>query len=138
RRVAGASTFTEPCMSWTPLDRLLIDSNAHVALREQALRLAGGLRARGIQRLAVHLDDASQLASALLGAWLAGARVVLAADLQTASRQRLDAQTQAWLSDQPGDLALAELLGEPLPAAPLDLELIGLSLSTSGSSGEPK
>ena len=125
-------------MSWTPLDRLLTESSAHAPLREQALRLAGGLRARGIQRLAVHLEDAEQLGYVLLGAWLAGTRVLLPADLQAASRQRLADAAQAWLSDQPDDLRIDQLMAEPLPAAALDLDLIGLSLCTSGSSGEPK
>src|SRR5690606_5991764 len=43
-----------------------------------------------------------------------------------------------WLSDQPGDARLEELFGEPLPAAALELDATLLTLSTSGSSGEPK
>jgi acyl-coenzyme A synthetase/AMP-(fatty) acid ligase/3-hydroxymyristoyl/3-hydroxydecanoyl-(acyl carrier protein) dehydratase len=125
-------------MSWTPLERLLTDSTAHAPLREKALRLAGGLRARGVQRLAVHLEDAAQLGSVLLGAWRAGVQVLLPADVQAASRARLANDADAWLSDQPGDLSIDELLGEPLAAAPLDPDWVGLSLSTSGSSGEPK
>ncbi|NWE81995.1 AMP-binding protein, partial [Pseudomonas edaphica] len=39
------SVTTEPAMN-------------HVQLCEQALSLAAGLQARGIQRLAVHLEDA--------------------------------------------------------------------------------
>ncbi|MGV8843043.1 MAG: AMP-binding protein [Pseudomonas sp.] len=107
-------------------------------LREQALRLAGGLQARGIRRLAVHLEDAGELAIALLGAWRAGVWVLLPADLQAQTRLRLDAQVDLWLSDQPGDASLSALFGAPLPAAALDLDHVGLSLCTSGSSGEPK
>jgi len=107
-------------------------------LREQALRLAGGLQARGIRRLAVHLEDAGELAIALLGAWRAGVWVLLPADLQAQTRLRLDGQVDLWLSDQPGDASLSALFGALLPAAALDLDHAGLSLCTSGSSGEPK
>ena len=34
----------------------------HAQLRQQALRLAGGLQARGVRRIAVHLEDAAELA----------------------------------------------------------------------------
>ena len=40
----------------------------HAQLCAQALSLAAGLQARGIQRLAVHLEDAGQLAIAQPGA----------------------------------------------------------------------
>ncbi|WP_313242765.1 acyl-CoA synthetase family protein [Stutzerimonas nitrititolerans] len=136
-------------MNWIALDQLLEQTPAsrpvalcpaleHEALRQQALRLAGGLRSRNITRLALHLEDAGDLAIALLGAWRAGVTVLLPADLQPATRQRLADQADLWLTDQAGDSALAELLGEALPAAPLDLDQCRLLLCTSGSSGEPK
>lgn len=136
-------------MNWIALDQLLEQTPAsrpvalcpaleHEALRQQALRLAGGLRSRNIYRLALHLEDAGELAIALLGAWRAGVTVLLPADLQPATRQRLADQADLWLTDQAGDSALAELLGEALPAAPLDLDQCRLLLCTSGSSGEPK
>ncbi|WP_312300860.1 acyl-CoA synthetase family protein [Stutzerimonas nitrititolerans] len=136
-------------MNWIALDQLLEQTPAsrpvalgpvleHEALRQQALRLAGGLRSRNITRLALHLEDAGELAIALLGAWRAGVTVLLPADLQPATRQRLADQADLWLTDQAGDSALAELLGEALPAAPLDLDQCRLLLCTSGSSGEPK
>ncbi len=136
-------------MNWIALDQLLEQIPAsrpvalcpaleHEALRQQALRLAGGLRSRNIYRLALHLEDAGELAIALLGAWRAGVTVLLPADLQPATRQRLADQADLWLTDQAGDSALAELLGEALPAAPLDLDQCRLLLCTSGSSGEPK
>ncbi len=136
-------------MNWIALDQLLEQTSAsrpvalgpvleHEALRQQALRLAGGLRSRNITRLALHLEDAGELAIALLGAWRAGVTVLLPADLQPATRQRLADQADLWLTDQAGDSALAELLGEALPAAPLDLDQCRLLLCTSGSSGEPK
>lgn len=136
-------------MNWIALDQLLEQTPAsrpvalcpaleHEALRQQALRLAGGLRSRNITRLALHLEDAGELAIALLGACRAGITVLLPADLQPATRQRLADQADLWLTDQAGDSALAELLGEALPAAPLDLDQCRLLLCTSGSSGEPK
>ncbi|WP_312452850.1 acyl-CoA synthetase family protein [Stutzerimonas nitrititolerans] len=136
-------------MNWIALDQLLEQTPAsrpvalcpaleHEALRQQALRLAGGLRSRNITRLALHLEDAGELAIALLGAWRAGITVLLPADLQPATRQRLADQADLWLTDEAGDSALAELLGEALPAVPLDLDQCRLLLCTSGSSGEPK
>ncbi len=136
-------------MNWIALDQLLEQTPAsrpvalcpaleHEALRQQALRLAGGLRSRNITRLALHLEDAGELAIALLGAWRAGVTVLLPADLQPATRQRLVDQADLWLTDQAGDSTLAELLGKALPAAPLDLDQCRLLLCTSGSSGEPK
>ncbi|MEW9681120.1 AMP-binding protein [Pseudomonas sp. TE50-2] len=110
----------------------------HAALCQQALRLAGGLQAQGVQRLAVHVDDAATLAIALLGAWRAGAEVLLSADLQPQTRTRWQAQVDLWLSDQPGDPQLDDLLGEPLASADLDPDQCRISLCTSGSSGEPK
>lgn len=131
-------------MTWMNLDQLLVEARPgrgvtfsptmdHEQLREQALRLAGGLRERGVRRLAVHLEDAGDLAVALLGAWRAGVSVLLPADLQTQTRQRWAEEVDLWLT---GDIdALYE---EPMPAAALDLDQCQLSLCTSGSSGEPK
>ena len=136
-------------MSWLDLEQLLLaaqparpvslaPSLQHGELREQALRLAAGLQARGVRRLAVHLEDAAELAIALLGAWRAGAKVLLPADLQGQTRQRLSPHVDLWLSEHPGDASLASLLGEPLPGAALALDDCALTLCTSGSSGEAK
>ena len=135
-------------MSWLPLTELLLKVDPRSVtnqpplsleqLQQQALRLAGGLRQRGVRNLAVHLEDAAQLAIALFGAWRAGARVLLPADLQPASRARLTPHVELWLTDQPGDCSLTDLLAAPLAPAELDPELLGLTLCTSGSSGEPK
>ena len=107
----------------------------HAQLCERALSLASGLQARGIQRLAVHLNDAGELAIALLGAWQAGVSVLLPADLQPQTRQRWAADVDAWLTEA-GDLDA--LYQPPVAAAALDLDTCQLSLCTSGSSGEPK
>ncbi|MFJ4052309.1 AMP-binding protein [Pseudomonas sp. NPDC089743] len=136
-------------MNWINLEHLLRPLEAprqvtqapaldHAALCRQALQLAGGLRQRGVKRLAVHLEDAAQLAAALLGAWRAGVEVLLPADLQPATRERWNAQVDLWLSDQPGDATLEALLGNALEPADLDLAQCRISLCTSGSSGEPK
>jgi acyl-CoA synthetase (AMP-forming)/AMP-acid ligase II len=86
-------------MNWIKLEQLLLKSLPeravtlepaldHSHLRHQALSLAAGLQARGVQRLALHLEDAAELAIALLGAWRAGVSVLLPADLQPQTRQR--------------------------------------------------
>ncbi|MBD9501557.1 AMP-binding protein [Pseudomonas sp. BGr12] len=104
---------------------------------------AGALRQRNARRVAIHLEDAAELAIALYAAWLAGAEAVLPADNLAHSRERLASRIDAWIGDQPGDLLLAELNGPALPPAPLapeelDLDACRLVLSTSGSTGEPK
>jgi acyl-coenzyme A synthetase/AMP-(fatty) acid ligase/3-hydroxymyristoyl/3-hydroxydecanoyl-(acyl carrier protein) dehydratase len=136
-------------MNWIKLEHLLLKAQPgravtagpalnHVELCEQALSLAAGLQAHGVQRIAVHLEDAGELAIALLGAWRAGVSVLLPADLQPQTRQRWSNEVDLWLTDQADDAALSDLFQAPLPAAELDLEQCCLSLCTSGSSGEPK
>ncbi|CAK13319.1 acyl-CoA synthetase family protein [Pseudomonas entomophila] len=133
-------------MNWINLEHLLRPLDAprlvthapaldHAELCRQALCLAGGLRQRGIRRLAVHLEDAASLAIALLGAWRAGVEVLLPADLQPATRERWHTQVDLWLTT---DEQLDDLLGEALAPADLDVDTCRISLCTSGSSGEPK
>ena len=133
-------------MNWIKLEQLLLKGHAgrtvavepaldHAALCEQALRLAGGLQQRGVQRIAVYLEDAAELAVTLLGAWRAGVSVLLPADLQTHTRQRWDADVDLWITQHS---ELHGLSAEPLTPAPLDLDACQLSLCTSGSSGAPK
>lgn len=136
-------------MNWMTFEQMLLAAQPervvavdplmnHSQLRDEALCLAAGLQARGVQRLAVHLEDAAELAAALLGAWHAGARVLLPADLQAQTRQRWAAEVDLWLTDQPGDTHPGDLRTTPLAPAALDLDHCWLSLCTSGSSGEPK
>ncbi|MDX9666474.1 AMP-binding protein [Pseudomonas sp. P5_152] len=136
-------------MNWIKLEHLLLKTQTqravtsgpaldHARLCEQALSLAAGLQARGVQRIAVHLEDAADLAIALLGAWRAGVSVLLPADLQAQTRQRWSSEVELWLSNQPGDACLDDLRDPPLAPATLDLDRCQLSLCTSGSSGEPK
>ncbi|MCO8167668.1 AMP-binding protein [Pseudomonas sp. 21LCFQ02] len=137
-------------MNWLNLEHLLLDESPDRLLcqdpdltlgqlRRQALCAAAGLQARGIRHLAIHLEDAGELAIALLAAWRAGVSVLLPADLQAETRERWNPQVDLWLSEQPGDTRLGQLYdAEPLPAARLDLDQCSLSLCTSGSSGEPK
>lgn len=130
-------------MIWLPLSDLLLEAQPerqvtlepalfHPALRERALRLAAALQKQGVQRVALYLEDAGELAIALLGAWRAGVQVLLPADAQAQTRQRLAAQVDLWLDD------LAGLDAAPLPGARLLPEQCRLTLCTSGSSGEPK
>lgn len=136
-------------MNWITLERMLLRAQPeravavapaldHSQLRDAALRLAAGLQARGVRQVAVHLEDAADLAIALLGAWHAGTRVLLPADLQAQTRQRWAPEVDLWLTDQPGDTHPDDLRHAPMNAAELDLDHCWLSLCTSGSSGEPK
>jgi acyl-coenzyme A synthetase/AMP-(fatty) acid ligase len=136
-------------MNWITLEQMLLEAQPdravtvapalnHAQLRDDALCLAAGLQARGIRRMAVHFEDAADLAVALLGAWRAGVRVLLPADLQAQTRQRWSADVDLWLTDLPADTRPAEIRQAPLEAAELDLDQCWLTLCTSGSSGEPK
>ncbi|MDR6949329.1 acyl-coenzyme A synthetase/AMP-(fatty) acid ligase/3-hydroxymyristoyl/3-hydroxydecanoyl-(acyl carrier protein) dehydratase [Pseudomonas sp. 2957] len=136
-------------MNWIKLEQLLLKALParaicqapaldHTQLRAQALSVAAGLQSQGVKRLAVHLEDAADLAIALLGAWRAGVSVLLPADLQAQTRQRWSQEVDLWLTDQPGDAQLDDFTQPELPGAQLDLDQCRLSLCTSGSSGEPK
>nr|WP_238474467.1 acyl-CoA synthetase family protein [Pseudomonas cavernae] len=105
----------------------------HAALCAAALRFAAQLQAAGVRRLALHLEDAGELAVALLGAWRAGVAVLLPADGQAQMRERLSTQVDLWLDRLELDASLA-----PLEPAALDLDSCQLTLCTSGSSGAPK
>lgn len=136
-------------MTWVALQRLLETRHIgrsvstaptldHAELVDRALGLAGGLRQRGTRCVAIYLEDAAELAIALLGAWRAGVPVLLPADLQAQTRQRWSAHADLWLTAQPGDLQPEHLAAAPLSPAPLNLDTCRLALCTSGSSGEPK
>ena len=136
-------------MNWIKLEQLLLKAQperavtagpvlTHAQLCERALRLAAGLESQGIRRVAVHLEDAADLALALLGAWRAGASVLLPADLQPVTRQRWSTEVDLWLTDLADDAHLEDYRGAPLGAVEFDLDQCQLSLCTSGSSGEPK
>ena len=132
-------------MSWIGLDRLLLNPDAsrrvtpdldHAELCRRARRLAGQLRGQKVQRVALYLEDAAELAIALLGAWLAGAQVLLPADAQAQTRLQLASRIDLWLDALDAlDRAGA---AEPLQARALDLDQCRLTLCTSGSSGEAK
>ncbi|WP_282368719.1 acyl-CoA synthetase family protein [Pseudomonas sp. PS02290] len=136
-------------MSWIDLEHLLLDAHpkrvvahapafSHAALQERALCVAAALQQRGVTRLAVHLEDAAELAIALFAAWRADVAVLLPSDLQAQTRQRWASHVDLWLTDLPDDTRLEQLNADPLPPAALDLDQCSLSLCTSGSSGEPK
>jgi acyl-coenzyme A synthetase/AMP-(fatty) acid ligase len=139
---------------WLPLEQLLLAAHPErpatpdmdqPSLRQHALQLAAELQRRGVQRLAIYLDDAGELAVALLAAWRAGIAVLLPADAQPQTRQRMSSQCDLWLDssgvDTSGVATLDSLLNTDTPAlppAPLDLDQCQLTLCTSGSSGEAK
>ncbi|WP_433738332.1 AMP-binding protein [Pseudomonas putida] len=136
-------------MNWIKLEHLLLKAQPeravtaepalnHAQLCERALSLAAGLQTLGVRRIAVHLEDAADLAIALLGAWRAGVNVLLPADLQPHTRLRWSSEVDLWLTDQPGDAHLNDFQHPPLAAETLELDRCSLSLCTSGSSGEPK
>lgn len=136
-------------MSWIDIEHLLLEAHHeravthlpamdHAQFRLTVLGVAGGLIERKIKRIAVHLEDAGELAVALFGAWRAGVEVLLPADLQAPTRERWSGQVDLWLTDRPEDVSLDTLLAEPLLPAALNLDQCVLSLCTSGSSGEPK
>ncbi len=131
-------------MNWLPLEHLLLEAHPGRAvtadldqpqLRQHALQLAAELQRRGVKRLALYLDDAAELAIALLAAWRAGIAVLLPADAQAQTRQRMSAQCYLWLDNLDG---LLNADSAALPPAPLDLDQCRLTLCTSGSSGEAK
>ncbi|MGB4073731.1 AMP-binding protein [Pseudomonas sp.] len=131
-------------MNWLPLEHLLLEAHPgravtadldHAQLRQHALHLAAELQGRGVKRLALYLDDAGELAIALLAAWRAGIAVLLPADAQPQTRQRMSTQCDLWLDNLDG---LLNADSAALPPAPLDLDQCQLTLCTSGSSGEAK
>jgi acyl-coenzyme A synthetase/AMP-(fatty) acid ligase len=131
-------------MNWLPLEHLLLEAHPgravtadldHPQLRQHALQLAAELQGRGVKRLALYLDDAGELAIALLAAWRAGIAVLLPADAQPQTRQRMSKQCDLWLDSIDG---LLNASNAALPPAPLDLDQCRLTLCTSGSSGEAK
>lgn len=131
-------------MNWLPLEHLLDEAHAgrpatsdmdQPTLRQHALQLAAELQERGVQRLALYLEDAGELAICLLAAWRAGIAVLLPADAQAQTRQRIGAQCDLWLDNLD---SLRSSTCEALSAAPLALDQCRLTLCTSGSSGEAK
>jgi len=136
-------------MSWINLERLLLDADparvvahspalSHAQWGERTLGVAAALQARGVSSVAIHLEDAGDLAVALFAAWRAGVSVLLPSDLQAQTRERWTHRVDLWLTDLPGDIQLDTLSAAPLEPASLDLDTCVLSLCTSGSSGEPK
>ncbi len=136
-------------MSWIDLEHLLLEAHDgrglthapamdHTQFRTFALGVAASLVERKVKRVAIHLEDAGELAVAVFGAWRAGVEVLLPADLQAQTRERWAGQVDLWLTDHADDISLSMLNAEPLLPAALDLDHCVLSLCTSGSSGEPK
>ncbi|ANY10564.1 non-ribosomal peptide synthetase [Pseudonocardia sp. HH130630-07] len=126
----------------------------HAELADAALRVAGGLRARGLEPaepVAVTLPRGPEQVVAVLGVLAAGGSYVpLGVEQPTNRVQRITAVSghrTAITSDSGGDgdpgagrVGLDDLLrAEPLPVpAEPDPEQIAYLLFTSGSTGEPK
>lgn len=117
---------TQRCVS---LDPVL----THSQFCQRALLIAGYFKARDIKRIAIHLDDAAEQATALFAAWQAGAAVFLPADAQEHTRERLAAQVDLWLDHLPETTGCTAV-----EATRLVSHACHLTLCTSGSSGEPK
>lgn len=127
---------------WIDLEHLLLAADParpvtqnlnHAQLCQRALHLGARWRDQGIERLALYLEDAADLSIALLAAWQAGIHVLLPADAQPQTRQRLANQVDHWIDDLD-----EQSLVTPLVAQALDLDHCQLTLCTSGSTGEAK
>lgn len=133
-------------MSWIDIADLLVERHEgvlagpqeleHATLTDQALRLAAWLQSVNIEKLAVYELDAGRLAVIMLGAWRAGIELVLPGDDRPQTRQRLIGDGCRWLDELGSETDW--LACRPLPAARLPLGVPLLTLSTSGSTGEPK
>lgn len=106
----------------------------HAQWCADVVRLAGAIQATGAGRVALYDQDAGAFATGLFAAWLAGASVLLPADLRPETRLRWTGEVDLWLTEEDP----APPAAEPLPLACLDLNRLCLSVCTSGSSGEPK
>lgn len=131
-------------MKWISLEALLLEPLAqrnvsldpalnHQQFCQRALLLASYFKAQQIQRVAIHLDDAADLAIALFAAWQAGVTILLPADAQQQTRLKLGTQIDLWLDALPDTRDYT-----PAIATHLDSDTCRLTLCTSGSSGESK
>jgi acyl-CoA synthetase (AMP-forming)/AMP-acid ligase II len=94
--------------------------------------------ARPGTRWALLQDDAIEFAAALYGAWHAGKQIILPADAQPATLERLAALCDGMAGELPGGLqpdTARPALAAPRPS--LDAQATSLVLFTSGSGGEP-
>lgn len=93
----------------------------------------------GLTSVGLYVEDGFDFAAALFGAWHAGTQVWLPADTLPATLARLGGHVQRMAGDLPA--ALDPLRPEPAAATTdwriLDPEWTGLTVYTSGSSGEP-
>lgn len=88
--------------------------------------------------VALYFEDASVFATALFGAWHAGKRVVLLADTQPATLERLWPIVDACAGLLPNALAPAHQPSTECVMEPLSLTHTQVVLFTSGSTGEPE
>lgn len=114
----------------TPLGAVL-----HAEWLERVAAWQGALTPWAGQALALFHEDPLEFGAALWGAWHAGVAVVLPADTQPVTRQRVAAHVQGWVHDLTAQAASPQQAG--LARQPLDAEATRLSIFTSGSTGEP-
>lgn len=88
------------------------------------------------RRWALLIEDATEFAAALYGAWHAGKQVYLPADAQPGTLARLGPLVDGVAGELPGGLQAPSSAGSA-PRRALDTQASGLVLFTSGSSGEP-
>ncbi|TSC32814.1 AMP-binding protein [Corallococcus sp. Z5C101001] len=134
------------------LEELLVHgrpSGHPVARREGAVLDLGALRSRvagwraafeahGGERFALFTDDTFDFASALLGAWHAGACVYLPADARPATLEALRPHVDAFaVRAPPGLTPLSPAESGAHDFQRLSPDLAALVVYTSGSSGEP-
>lgn len=124
-------------------DSRIVALTAHGAVsalefRRQVAAWASLLEAHEGQRVLLFHHDSLVFASALLGAWHAGKRVLLPGDTLPATLARLLPHCDIRIGSVPGALpapAVTHAVANDLSA--LDPQSTGLTVFTSGSSGEP-
>ncbi|MEU5695821.1 amino acid adenylation domain-containing protein [Actinosynnema sp. NPDC020468] len=112
-------------------------------LADAALRVAGGLAARGLrpgEAVAVHLPKGPEQVVAVLGVLAAGgAYVPVGVDQPPSRRDRVLASVRLALSKSPLDGVEVVADAAPLPGpVPVDPDAVAYVIHTSGSTGVPK
>ncbi len=112
----------------------------HPAFRERARDWQAAFAARPETDWALHFEDATEFAAALLGAWHAGKRVVLPGDALPGTLERLRPGVGGFAGDIPAafePISAAHGSGAGIAITALDPTATRLVLQTSGSTGEP-
>lgn len=127
----------------TLADSRIVALTAHgpvsaLEFRRQVAAWASLLEAHEGKRVLLFHPDSLVFAAALLGAWHAGKHVLLPGDTLPATLERVLPQCDIHIGSVPGALTVPEIAPTlPNAWATLDPQCTGLTLFTSGSSGEP-